>query len=78
MTPHSSLFRITGYLSLSENEFTGTLPSEMTEMTALSLLFLDGNDFGGTIPSGIERLQELGKSPLSPYARFVSFINKQG
>lgn len=51
---------IIGYLSLSENEFEGTLPSETVQMTALSLLFLDGNNFQGTIPSGIEKMTELG------------------
>lgn len=51
---------IIGYLSLSQNEFEGSLPTEIVELTSLSLLFVDGNNFEGTIPSGIEKMKELG------------------
>ena len=50
-----------GYLSLSENEIGGSLPSQIIEMTSLSLFFADGNNFIGSILSGIEKMTELGK-----------------
>ena len=36
------------------------MPSEIVEMTSLSLFFADGNNFVGSLPSGIEKLTELG------------------
>lgn len=51
---------LVGYLSLSENELEGSLPTEIVQMTSLSLFFVDGNKFEGTIPSGIEKMTELG------------------
>ena len=60
-----------GYLSLSENEIGGSLPSEIVEMTSLSLFFADGNNFIGSIPSGIEKMTELGK--LKVYSLAIQF-----
>jgi len=47
-------------LYLQGNNLTGSLPSELTELTSLIRLYINGNpELGGELPSGISRLQKL-------------------
>lgn len=40
-------------LRLSDNQFSGTLPTELGLLTNLRALWLDGNSFVGTVPPGV-------------------------
>ncbi len=44
-------------LRISNNQFSGTLPSELTQLTLLQVLWLDGNNFTGTLPAGVCELK---------------------
>jgi Leucine-rich repeat (LRR) protein len=51
-------------LDVSGNELSGTLPSQIGQLTKLELLYVDGNKFIGTMPDGIcllrnQRLADL-------------------
>ena len=50
---------LTGYLTLANNFFTGTLPSDMAKLTALDRLYLDGNNFEGSLPISFGQLSHL-------------------
>ncbi|XP_059442105.1 putative receptor-like protein kinase At3g47110 [Corylus avellana] len=47
------------YLSLRENDFIGSLPSEIENLIMLTELYLDNNIFGGTIPSTLFKCKQL-------------------
>mmetsp|Transcript_2293 Transcript_2293/g.3593 ORF Transcript_2293/g.3593 Transcript_2293/m.3593 type:complete len:122 (-) Transcript_2293:62-427(-) len=46
-------------LILSDNLFSGTIPSEFEQMHKLEVLYLDNNDFSGTIPGEFGALDDL-------------------
>ena len=48
-------------LSLLNNFFTGSIPSEMGRLTNLTRLDLEGNNLWGTIPTEIGLLTKLGE-----------------
>ncbi|GAB2283041.1 hypothetical protein Dimus_017572 [Dionaea muscipula] len=50
-----------GEISLSNNDFTGTLPASIGNFSGIQKLLLDGNAFTGPIPGEIGRLQQLSK-----------------
>ena len=53
-------------LEINDADVTGTLPSELGELTMLSKLFLGGNlDLQGGIPSVVGMLSALGKCCVS-------------
>ncbi|KAB1220947.1 hypothetical protein CJ030_MR3G025362 [Morella rubra] len=50
------------YLNLANNHFTGTIPSSLSNLTSLYLLFLSYNAFSGSVTSSffnLPRLQEI-------------------
>jgi hypothetical protein len=47
------VFHLTEYLVLSDNDFSGTFPTQLAELTKLEILLVDGNDIFGTIPSAL-------------------------
>lgn len=59
-----SLFHMP-FSNLFNNNFTGTLPTEMGKLTALTELYLHNNRWNGTIPSQFGRLVNLKKLYLS-------------
>ena len=40
-------------LDLFNNDFSGSIPTEIGSLTSLQYLFLDNNDFSGSIPDGV-------------------------
>merc|ERR1712238_421061 len=52
-------------LYLYNNDFTGTIPSEIGLMTGLTNILFENNDFTGTIPSEIGVLTDLNSLHLS-------------
>ncbi|KAJ3673017.1 hypothetical protein LUZ60_006391 [Juncus effusus] len=53
--PIRSSLTISGYLEVSNNLLSGTIPFEIGDLHNLSLLLLDGNSFSGNLPSSIMR-----------------------
>jgi len=52
-------------LSLSRNQFTGTLPPNMSSLSNLVLFYADANAFTGTIPSSLLNIPSLSCFDLS-------------
>ncbi|KAK9095880.1 hypothetical protein Sjap_021377 [Stephania japonica] len=53
-----------GQLNLSNNLFSGSLPSSLSNFTSLQILLLNGNQFSGPIPPLIGQLHQLLKLDL--------------
>jgi Leucine rich repeat len=51
----------TSGLKLSENNLTGTIPHELSLLTALETIYIDGNRVIGTIPKSILALSQLAR-----------------
>jgi hypothetical protein len=52
-------FKNLGALSLSENYFSGPIPSSIGSLTQLTELYLQSNKFEGLIPPSLGNLQLL-------------------
>lgn len=52
-------------LDLSNNEFSGPLPTSISNFSSVQFVFLGGNQFFGQIPSSIGQLQQVMKLDLS-------------
>lgn len=46
-------------LSLYDNEFIGTIPPEISQLSKLESLYLDVNHFSGTIPTELAKIKHL-------------------
>jgi Leucine-rich repeat (LRR) protein len=64
------------YLGIGENQFTGTLPSSLTNLSSLQGLYAGFDSFSGTVPSGLGRLQNLEALVLD--GNMLEANNKQG
>jgi len=51
-------------LALSENNFYGTLPKSIGDLSQLQFLYLFDNKFTGTVPSSFSKLMSIGKYSL--------------
>ena len=58
-------------LDFEENDFTGTIPTELGNLTSLEDLWLNDNKLTGTIPTQLAQLMELEKI----YLQGNMFIN---
>ena len=51
-------------LALSENNFYGTLPKSIGDLSQLQFLYLFDNKFSGTVPSSLSKLMSIGKCKI--------------
>ena len=56
-----SFYLSSASLQLSDNGFTGEIPTEIGLLTKLTALALDGNELSGLLPASLGDLRLLGK-----------------
>ena len=57
-------------LGLHNNGLEGTIPSRLTALTDLALLYLDNNRLTGNIPESIGNLSNIGKIDTNSFSQF--------
>jgi hypothetical protein len=58
---HAFLFCRAAYMRMNQNDFVGTVPSEMGRLTLLRELWLWQNGFEGKIPTELGLMKDMGK-----------------
>jgi len=58
-------------LSFGANQFTGPIPTSLSNLTSLQILVLDGNSLSGYVPRTLGRLHALQRLILLPPSPFL-------